>query len=114
MSMLHSLLVLSSISYVVFASPINDDVAARANLLCSIENPIVVALGAQKPATAFCSSYLAIPTQTLYATVAATASKSTTTTIVAGTEVDTAPTLTLTQTSYVQEQELNMYDCRLS
>jgi hypothetical protein len=72
MSSLRNLLVVSFFASIVFASPIKDDVAARANILCEIENPIIQALGAQQSATAFCSSYLAIPTQTLYATVTTT------------------------------------------
>jgi hypothetical protein len=74
MSALRILLALASISSIGFASPIKDGPPARpSNVLCSIENPIIQALGAQKSATAFCSSYLAIPTKTLYATVTATA-----------------------------------------
>jgi hypothetical protein len=69
MSVIRQLLVLSLASFAV-ASPIKDDVVARANN-CGTQNPILLALGAgaEKSATAFCSSYLAVSTKTSYATV---------------------------------------------
>jgi hypothetical protein len=73
-SLRNVLLAFSAISSVVQASPIHEELAARgsSNILCEIENPIILALGAEKSATAFCSTYLAIPTSTLSTTVTET------------------------------------------
>lgn len=65
------LLALSSFASLAYAAPVQEELEDRglAKLLCALENPIFSAFGATASATAFCSSYLSIATQTFSTTV---------------------------------------------
>ncbi|KAH6648133.1 hypothetical protein BKA67DRAFT_579618 [Truncatella angustata] len=99
-NILFSLYSLSSLAY---AAPLQEDLEGRNlnKLLCALENPIISVLGAKTSATAFCSSYLSIATQTFSATATTSTSTSTTTTVLTGTQVITDPTSTSTIVSSV-------------
>ncbi|ETS77421.1 hypothetical protein PFICI_11295 [Pestalotiopsis fici W106-1] len=104
----NAVIALGSLSSLVSAVPANGILDARnvtnsnsSSTACGLVNPVVTSLGSPASATAFCSSFFSISTQTFTETSTVTKISNATTTLATGTDVITDPTATSTVVSIV-------------